>query len=181
MKFEATSLEKVFVITLDKFIDERGWFNRMFCSREFEDRGIHFDVTQINQSFTALAGTFRGVHYQYGPFAEYKLVRCLKGSVLDFAVDLRKESKTLFKHFSVELSDSNNKMLLLPPCVGHAFQSLENNSELIYLHSSFYNKEYEGGVKYNDPLICLNLPKKITQISERDSNHSLLEKNFIGL
>lgn len=181
MTFEEQNIKGVYKITLNPILDKRGWFARSFCSKEFKEHGIRFDINQINHSYTSLKGSFRGIHYQFGKFAEYKLVRCIAGSVIDYAVDLRKNSRTLYQNIGVELSDSNLQMLLLPPGVGHAFQTLENNTSLIYLHSSFYNKEYEGGFKYNDPKINLNLPLEIMDISERDQNHSLIDSNFLGI
>lgn len=181
MIFEELAIQGVFQITLTPFSDERGWFARMFCNHEFAEHGIQFPINQINHSFTKTKGSFRGIHYQFGEYAEYKLVRCISGAVIDFAVDLRKGSSTLFQSVSAELSAENHRMLLLPPGVGHAFQSLEDNTALIYLHSSFYMKAFEGGIKYNDSKINLNLPLDIADISERDKNHPLLDTHFSGI
>ncbi len=181
MKFEEQSIPGVFVVKLTPFKDTRGWFARMFCENEMNEAGIPFSCKQINHSFTAQKGSFRGIHYQFGEFAEYKLVRCIAGSVLDIAVDLRQHASTLFQHVAVELSHDNDTMLLLPPGVGHAFQTLQDDSALIYCHSSFYNPAFEGGVRYDDPKINLHLPLPITDLSDRDKQHPFLNPNFTGL
>jgi len=181
MVFQELSIQGVFKISLNPVSDNRGWFNRLYCKEMFANAGIDFSITQINHSFTKMKGSFRGIHYQIAPFSEYKLITCISGAVLDFGVDLRKNSDTLFQSISVELSESNQQALLLPPGVGHAFQTLEDNTGLLYLHSSFYNKHYEGGIPYNDPKINLNLPLEIADISERDRKHPLIETNFQGI
>jgi dTDP-4-dehydrorhamnose 3,5-epimerase len=181
MQFEQTKIEGVYIVKLSKHEDHRGWFARAYCENEFQNQGINFCIRQINHSFTKQRGSFRGVHYQFGKFSEHKLVKCISGSVIDFGVDLRKNSSTLFETVSVELTDSNNTMLLLPPGVGHGFQTLKDDTSLIYLHSSFYNKNYEGGFRYNDAKINLNLPLAISDISERDCKHPLINHNFLGV
>ncbi len=108
-------------------------------------------------------------------------MRCINGAVLDFAVDLRKNSATLLQHISLELSSQNHCMLLLPPGVGHAFQTLTDDATLLYLHSSYYNPQYEGGFRYNDEKIKLNLPLPIADISDRDVNHPNIGTNFLGI
>jgi dTDP-4-dehydrorhamnose 3,5-epimerase len=181
MKFEELSISGVFKITLNPKADHRGWFARTYCTQEMQANGIHFDITQINHSFTKTKGSFRGIHYQFGAFAEYKLVRCIAGAVLDFGIDLRKNSSTLYQHVAVELSATNHTMLLLPPGIGHAFQTIADDTALIYLHSSFYNAQFEGGVRHNDAKINLHLPLTIADISDRDLNHPLLAENFLGI
>ncbi|MFZ4752520.1 MAG: dTDP-4-dehydrorhamnose 3,5-epimerase family protein [Chitinophagaceae bacterium] len=181
MKFEPLNIKGIYKITLDRFNDHRGWFVRNFCYERFTEVGINFQIQQVNHSYTKKKGSFRGIHFQFGPFAEYKLVRCISGRVLDFAVDLRRNSDTLFQSVSVELSSENDQMILIPPGVGHAFQTLEDNSALIYLHSSIYNCDYEGGIKYNDSKLKLKLPLEITEISERDKSLPNIKSNFIGL
>ena len=181
MKFEQQSISGIYKITLHSFRDDRGAFARLFCSQELGAQGLDVRCQQINQSFTKDKGSFRGVHFQFGPFAETKIVRCLSGRILDFGVDLRKNSPTLFSSYAVELSEDNDTMLLLPPGVGHAFQTLTDNCTLIYFHSSFYNPAFEGGVRYDDPKINLNLPLPIANISTRDMNHPLLTSNFSGI
>jgi dTDP-4-dehydrorhamnose 3,5-epimerase len=181
MIFEEQNIKGIFKVTLSPYIDNRGAFSRLFCEEEFAQAGIPFSCKQINQSFTKEKGSFRGIHYQFGAFAEWKLIRCIQGSVLDFGVDLRKNSSTLYKSFSIELTEDNHTMLLLPPGVGHAFQTLEENTTLVYFHSSFYNSKYEGGIKFDDPKIQLNLPLEITNLSERDKNHPLINTDFTGI
>lgn len=181
MVFEEQNIKGIYKISLSTFKDDRGAFARLFCEEEFLKAGINFSCKQINQSFTKEKGSFRGIHYQFGPFAEWKLIRCLQGGVMDYGVDLRQNSPTLFQSFSIELSEDNETMLLLPPGVGHAFQTLKENTTLIYFHSSYYNPTFEGGVKFDDLKIQLNLPLEITNLSERDKNHPLINTHFTGI
>ena len=181
MTCKELDIEGVYEITQTPFEDERGWFARIYCEEEFQTFGLQIIWKQINESFTKNKGSFRGIHYQFGPYAEYKLIRCITGSVMDFGVDLRKNSPTLNRHVCVELSQMNRKMLLLPPGVGHAFQTLSDNTTLIYCHSNFYNKAFEGGVRFNDSKIQLYLPLEVSDISERDKNHPLLNEQFSGI
>ena len=120
-------------------------------------------------------------HYQLQPFKEIKLVRCIAGRVYDVIVDLRKESATFLKNFAVELSAQNKKMIYIPEGFAHGFQVLSEDCELIYHHAEFYTPGAEGGIKYNDPKININWPLPVTHISERDTQHPLLDDNFKGL
>lgn len=181
MTFEEQNIKGIYKITLEPITDNRGWFARVFCENQFKGAGIHFKCLQVNHSFTKEKGTFRGIHFQFGNYAEYKLIRCISGSVLDFGVDLRKDSETLFCHYSLELNSENNTMLLLSPGIGHAFQTLQGNSTLNYFHSANYNPLFEGGIRFDDPKINLKLPLKIKNLSERDKTHPFLNDKFTGL
>lgn len=181
MQFTKLDIEGVFLIKPLVLEDKRGYFFRTFCEEDFAREGMAIQWKQANHSFTRRKGTFRGIHYQVAPFQEYKLIRCICGSVIDFGVDLRKGSKTFLKHVKVELSAENNLMLLLPPGVGHAFQTLEDNTALVYMHSAVYQPSHEGGVFYNDNKIKLPLPLQITEISERDSNYAAMPGSFNGI
>jgi len=136
---------------------------------------------QMNHSFTKDKGAIRGMHYQLPPFSEIKMVRCIAGAVFDVIIDLQKDSPTFLQWVGTELSAQNKKMLYIPEGFAHGFQTLGNDCELIYHHSQFYTPGAEGGIKFDDPKININWPLAVTNISERDSRHPLLDENFKGL
>lgn len=181
MKFEETKLKGSFVADIFAASDERGWFARTFCKEEFKKIGFTAEWVQLNHSFTNVAGTIRGMHYQLPPFAEIKLVRCIAGAVFDVIIDLRKNSATFLKWFGTELSAENKKMIYIPEGFAHGFQTLADNSELIYHHSQFYKPGFEGGIKYDDKMINIKWPRKVTTISKRDNEHNYLAENFNGI
>ena len=181
MIFTKTKIEGVFIITQEQRIDKRGYFSRIFAKEELKIIGIPFEIAHINRSLTFDKGTVRGMHYQIRPKQEDKIVQCINGKVFDVALDLRRESKTYGKWIGEELSGKNRKMLLLPKGVAHGFQTLEDNTELIYHHSQYYKPGYEAGIKYSDPKVNIKWPGKITNISNRDNEHPLLDDNFEGL
>jgi len=181
MKFTPTAFKGSFIIDLDLFEDERGWFARTFCKKEFEQIGHTKEWVQLNHSFTKQKGTIRGMHYQIFPFTEIKLVRCISGKVFDVIIDLRKDSATFLQWTGVELSAENKKMLYIPEGFAHGFQTLSDNCELIYHHSQFYQPNVEGAIRYNDPIININWPLPITNISKRDEEHPFLDNNFKGI
>ncbi|HET7116294.1 MAG TPA: dTDP-4-dehydrorhamnose 3,5-epimerase [Hanamia sp.] len=181
MQFDATFLSGLYVINLDLFTDERGWFARTFCKREFDQIGYHKEWVQMNHSFTKQEGTLRGLHYQHFPHSEAKLIRCISGSVYDVAVDIRKDSTTFLKWFGIELSAENKKMIYIPEGFAHGFQALSNNCEIIYHHTDFYTPDAEEGIKYDDPSIKITWPLAIKGISERDQKHLYLSENFKGI
>lgn len=181
MIFTETILNGSYVIELNAFTDERGWFARTYCKNEFSAIGHHDEWVQMNHSFTKNKGTIRGMHFQLSPFSEIKLVRCIAGAVYDVVIDLRKNSATFLHWFGVELSAQNKKMIYIPAGFAHGFQALSNDCELIYHHSQFYTTGAEGGIKYNDPKMNINWPLAVTNISERDNQHNLLDENFKGI
>ena len=181
MTFTETLLKGSYVIELNTFTDDRGWFARTYCKNEFSKIGHTSEWLQMNHSFTKQQGAIRGMHYQLPPFSEIKMVRCIAGAVFDVIIDLRKESPTFLKWFGTELSAENKKMLYIPEGFAHGFQTLRNDCELIYHHSQFYTPGAEGGIKFNDPGINISWPMPVTNISERDSQHPLLDENFKGL
>ena len=133
----------------------------------------------MNHSFNNLKGTIRGMHFQKEPHQEKKLVRCIKGSVFDVIIDLRKESETFLKYISIELSEKNKTMILIPENFAHGFQTLEDNTELLYHHTEFYNKEFEDGLLYNDPQLKITWPLPVTVISEKDKGYTpIINKKF---
>ena len=135
----------------------------------------------MNQSLTKRKGSIRGMHFQYPPKAEIKIVKCVIGKIFDIAIDLRKDSPTFLKWHGETLSADNMKLMYIPEGFAHGFQTLEDNSEIIYLHSEFYNPEYESGIRYDDPKVNIKWPLKITEISIRDQNHELLNESFNGV
>lgn len=181
MNFTETKLKGSFIIELDPYVDDRGWFARIFCKNEFKKIGFDKEWVQINHSFTKQKGTIRGMHFQKFPFKEIKLVRCISGSVFDVIVDIRKNSATFLQWTGIELSAQNKRMLYIPEGFAHGFQTLADNSELIYHHTQFYQPEVEDGLRYDDPLLNINWKLPFTNISERDEKHIFITKNFIGI
>ena len=180
MKFIPTILNGSFTIQLDPINDERGWFARYFCKKEFSTIGHEKEWVQMNHSFSLKKGTLRGMHFQKPPHSEVKLVRCIQGSVFDVIIDLRKDSPTFLKWFGTELSAENKLMMYIPEGFAHGFQTLEDNSGLLYMHTAYYSPEAESGLRYNDPQVNISWPLEISEISMRDTNHDILEK-FNGL
>jgi dTDP-4-dehydrorhamnose 3,5-epimerase len=171
MKFNPTPLSGAFTIDLEKREDERGFFARFFCVNEFDNNNADRNIVQINNSLSKDKGTLRGIHYQLAPKAESKIVRCIKGSLFDVIVDLRVDSPTFLKWFGAELSAENRTMMLVPKGFGHAFLTLEENTEALYLVTEFYSPENERGLRWNDPKIGIEWPIKPEVISEKDMNH----------
>ena len=181
MIFTETPLSGSFIVSLNPIGDSRGWFARTYCKNEFAQIGHDKEWVQINHSFTSLKGTIRGLHFQNNPFSEIKLLRCISGAVYDVIVDLRKNSPTFLKWFGTELSAENKNMLYIPKGFAHGFQSLADNTELIYHHSEFYNSEAESGLMFDDEKLNIKWPLEVANISERDKNHQLLNSTFKGL
>lgn len=181
MIFKETPLQGSYVIALEPFTDERGWFARTFCKDEFSGIGHNKEWLQLNHSFTKQEGVIRGMHYQLPPFSEVKLVRCIAGSVYDVIVDIRKNSSTFLQWFGVELSAENKKMLYIPEGFAHGFETLTGNCELIYHHTAIYTPGSEGGLKYDDKILAINWPIAIKALSERDKSHNYLDKAFKGI
>ncbi len=175
MKYTGTDIDGVFVVETDIIGDHRGSFKRVFCEDELRDVVGDRAIVQMNHSVTAKKGALRGLHYQNAPHAEMKLVRCLKGRVFDVAVDLRPDSPTYLRYHAEELSPENAKMLVIPEGCAHGFQALEDDCELLYLHTAAYAQSAEGGARYDDPAIGIDWPLPVTDISERDENHPPLE------
>ncbi|MEZ5082522.1 MAG: dTDP-4-dehydrorhamnose 3,5-epimerase [Bacteroidales bacterium] len=181
MTFEETNLNGAWVITLSPFIDERGSFVRMFCKDEFAKEGFTDEFVQINHSTNISKGTFRGLHYQKPPFSETKLIRCIRGKVFDIIVDIRQGSGTFLQHFTIELTPDNSKILLVPEGFAHGYITLENNSDLVYFHTSFYKPGFENALNYKDPKLNIQLPIEPKIISDKDKNHQFIHPNFEGI
>lgn len=175
MIFKELSIKDAFLIELDEHSDERGSFARYFCKKEFKKAGIDFDVKQTSISKNYKKGVLRGLHYQKEPYKEIKLVSCIRGSIFDVVVDLRKDSPTYLKWISVEITEKNNKMLCIPPMCAHGFQTLEENTIILYQISEYFHPEYYDGIRWNDPKIAIQWPEcEYRTINDRDNNYKLL-------
>jgi dTDP-4-dehydrorhamnose 3,5-epimerase len=172
--FTETHLAGAFVIELERREDDRGFFARTFCRNEFEEHGLEPVIAQANLAFNKRRGTLRGMHFQYPPAAETKLVRCTRGAILDIIVDLRPESPTYLEHVSVELSADDAVALYVPKRFAHGYQVLEDATETSYQVGEFYTPEAEGGLRYDDPALGLSWPLPVTEISEKDGAWALL-------
>lgn len=161
--------------------DNRGFLSRVFCAEAFVDFGLKKAINQINHTLTCQKGSVRGLHYQLPPHAEIKFVSCIKGEVLDIAVDLRKDSPTFLQWHGEILSESNRRSLLIPEGFAHGFQTLTDNCEMLYLHSAPYVKEAEAAINITDSRLAIKLPLNITDISERDASHPMTNNNFEGI
>jgi dTDP-4-dehydrorhamnose 3,5-epimerase len=158
MRFVETPLNGAWVIGLDLLSDERGWFARAFDADEFAARGLNLAVVQCNASFNARRGTLRGMHYQAEPHGESKLVRCVRGSIFDVAVDLRAGSPTHRRWHGVELSAENRLAFYIPPGLAHGFQTLADDSEVLYQMGHPYVPEAALGVRWDDPAFAIQWP-----------------------
>lgn len=175
MKFLETTLDTARLIEMEPRGDERGWFARGFCQREFAAAGLPGEWVQQNVSRTAQKGAVRGMHFQRPPHAEDKLVRCLKGAIMDVIIDLRPHSPTYMKHEAFELTEDNMRQLLVPKGFAHGFQTLVPDCIVTYLVSEFYAPEAEGGVRHDDPLFDIAWPLPVSQISDKDASWPLLD------
>ena len=171
MIFTATPLEGAFLIDLEKKGDARGFFARIFCEQEFARNGLVGHFCQVNNSLSAQKGTLRGLHYQLAPKSETKLVRCIRGSLYDVILDLRRGSPTIARSFGVELSAENRRMMYVPKGFAHGFLTMADNTEALYLVDEFYSQEHERGIRYDDPGFNLDWPWPPAVVSEKDKNH----------
>ena len=178
---EITKLAGLTVLHRKPIIDERGWFERMFCTQELQNFLGDKSIKQVNRSFTEKQGTVRGMHYQKAPKAEKKFIYCLRGEVFDVAVDLRESSSTFLHWHSEVLSANNSKVFVIPEGFAHGFQTLSDECELIYLHTEFYCSEIESGLSHQDPMLDINWPLPVVNLSERDANFPWVTKNFQGV
>ncbi len=176
-----TTLSGLKVIQRQPIEDARGFLSRFFCAQEFNELGFSKPINQINHTLTRQKGAVRGLHFQKSPFAEIKLVSCLKGKIFDVAVDLRKNSPTFLHWHGEILSENNQRSLLIPEGFAHGFQTLTDDCELIYLHSAPYAKEAEAALNVSDPKLGISWPLSITEISDRDRLHPLIELDFEGI
>lgn len=168
MIFSETQLKGAFIIDIERREDSRGFFSRTFCEQEFARHGLKLNNTQANLASNLKKGTLRGMHFQYPPHAETKLVRCTRGAVLDIIVDLRPESDSFLKHVEVELTQNNMRALFVPERFAHGYQTLCDNTDTSYQLGAFYAPAAEGGLKYDDRALALTWPLPISAISAKD-------------
>jgi dTDP-4-dehydrorhamnose 3,5-epimerase len=174
MIYTETKLKGAYIIDIERREDSRGFFARAFCQKEFEAHGLKPIIAQANVAFNVKQGTVRGMHFQYPPAAETKLVRCTRGAILDIIVDLRPESPTYLDHIAVELSQDNQRSLYVPERFGHGYQVLRDSTETSYQVGEFYTPGSEGGLRYDDPRLRLQWPLPVASISEKDMVWKLL-------
>ena len=170
MRFTPTPLAGSYLIDLDKREDERGFFARFFCEREFSEAGLETRFVQMNVSLSRDRGTLRGMHYQLGPAAEVKVVRALRGAVWEVILDLRPESPTFGRSFGTELTAENRRMMYVPRGFAQGILTLEPDTEALYLVSAYYDPGRERGVRWNDPRFSIAWPEQPSVISDKDAN-----------
>ncbi len=175
MIFKETPLKGAFVVELEPFHDERGFFARAFCRREFEAHGLKPEVAQSNLSFSRKRGTLRGMHYQVPPASETKFIRCTRGAIYDVIIDLRPDSPTYLQHYGVELSAENRRAIYVPELFAHGCQTLTDDTEIVYLVSEFYTPGCERGLRFDDPAFKIDWPLPVEVISEKDRSWPLFE------
>lgn len=171
MRFIPTELDGAYIIELEPAIDERGFFARIFCEKEFRKRGLTSHFVQCNIAWSKSKGTIRGMHYQIAPHAEAKLVRCTRGAIYDVVIDLRPESSTYCKWTAVELTPMSEKMQYVQEGFAHGYQTLEPNTEVSYWMSNFYMPSVQVGVRWNDPSFGIHWPILNPILSEKDQSH----------
>ncbi len=176
MIFTETRLHGAFTIDVEPREDNRGFFARVFCQREFEEHGLKPVIAQANIAFNRRKGTLRGMHFQYPPAAETKLVRTTRGAILDIIVDLRPESPTYLQHIAVELSADNRRALYVPERFAHGYQVLEDDTETSYQVGEFYTPETEGGLRFDDRRLGLSWPLPVGEVSAKDGAWKTLDE-----
>ncbi len=170
MLFTPTEIPDAYLVDLERRVDERGFFARGWCAREFEEHGISGDAVQMNISYNKYKHTLRGFHYQVRPHQEQKLLRCIRGAIYDVLLDLRPNSPSFMKHIAVGLSAENQQMLVVPKGCANAFLTLKDETEVTYLVSEFYSPDSERGVRWDDPSFGVQWPIEPAVISEKDAN-----------
>jgi dTDP-4-dehydrorhamnose 3,5-epimerase len=168
VKFTETKLKGAFVVEIEKLSDERGFFARSWCRKEFEAHGLTSRVAQANVSYNLKKGTLRGMHYQIAPYQECKLIRCTRGAIYDVIIDLRPDSPTYKQWTAVELTADNYTMFFVPQDFAHGFQTLTDETEITYQVSQFYTSGSEKGIRFNDPTFNIQWPLDVSVISDKD-------------
>ena len=181
MIFNPLDLKGAFTIDVQPFQDSRGFFTRTFCEKEFAAQNLVQHFVQANHSGTEGVGVIRGMHFQHAPYCEVKLVKCVQGSIFDVIVDVRAGSPTYLQWFGAELSADNKRMMYVPRGFAHGFQTLSDYSEITYMVSEFYNKESEGGVKYDDPVVNIKWPLPVSLVSDKDMKIPQISESFTGV
>ncbi len=171
MLFKETKLKGAYVVELDRIEDKRGFLARSFCQKEFKKNGLNFNIVQSSVSYNKKRGTIRGMHFQTSPYEEAKLVMCVKGELYDVIIDLRKNSPTYGKWFSIKLTETNYKSLYIPEGFAHGFQTLEDNTVILYQMSEFYYPESSRGIRWNDPAFRIKWPMDKFILSHKDKGY----------
>lgn len=171
MIFTETRLKGAYIVEVKKLEDDRGFFGRFWCQKEFEEAGLNGNIKQINTSFTRKKGTMRGMHYQVDPYQEAKFMHCTKGRIYDVIIDLRPDSPTFMEWVGHELSGDEYKMIYVPENFAHGFVTLEDNTEVIYPVTEFYTPGSERGIRYNDPAFNIEWPVEVGIVSDKDKGH----------
>ena len=174
MIFTPTKLGGVYIVELEPHKDERGFFARTFCAREFEEKGLVGEFVQCSVSANRARGTLRGLHYQMAPSCETKLVRCTSGGLYDVVVDVRPESPTYLQHFGVELTAQNHKALYIPEMFAHGLQTLADETEVFYQISEYFAPERSTGLRFDDPKLGISWPLPVAVMNDKDRNWPLL-------
>ena len=182
MIFVPTPLAGAFVVDPQRHRDERGFFARTWCRREFESQGLNTDVVQCSSSRTSQRGTLRGMHYQASPYSEVKLVRCTRGAIWDVIIDLRPDSPTYCQHFGIELTESSGRALYIPEGFAHGFVTLADDSEVFYQMSNYYEPSASRGVRWNDPAFGIPWPVANPILHSRDGEYPdfVRETAYVG-
>ncbi|MCP9778601.1 MULTISPECIES: dTDP-4-dehydrorhamnose 3,5-epimerase family protein [unclassified Cyanobium] len=181
MQYEPLAIAGAFKVTSPPIGDERGWFARAFCQKELLEHGVDFQVRQINRSYNQRAGTLRGFHFQFPPYAEHKFLRCVGGELVDVLVDLRPESPTFLQTEMVELRAEDHQAVLIPERCCHALQTLTDATEILYQVSEFYTPEAEFGLRWNDPELAISWPLEVSEISPKDASWPLLNESLASI
>ena len=181
MQYEPLAIAGAFKVTNPPIGDERGWFARAFCQKELLEHGVDFQVRQINRSYNQRAGTLRGFHFQFPPYAEHKFLRCVGGELVDVLVDLRPESPTFLQTEMVELRAEDHQAVLIPERCCHALQTLTDATEILYQVSEFYTPEAEFGLRWNDPELAISWPLEVSEISPKDASWPLLSESLASI
>lgn len=179
--FTPTPLQGVYIVEPKPIKDDRGYFERYFCAQDFTEIGLQKPLVQINHSYTKGIGTIRGLHYQTRPYCETKIVRCLKGSIYDVAVDIRENSPTFLQYFGAELSEENGKYLYIPEGFAHGFQTLSDEAEILYLVTETFNPQADSGLNALDPVLSISWPLPLGHISDKDKNALFINQDFKGV
>lgn len=182
-RFKSTYLPLNDLILIERLpiSDDRGYLERLFCRETLAEIIDNKTLVQINHTLTHKTGTVRGMHYQIPPYGEVKMVSCIRGEIFDVAVDLRAKSNTFLKWHGEYLSEKNHKTLIIPEGFAHGFQTIQKGSEVLYFHTAAYNPSAETGLHPQDPLLSINWPLHISELSQKDSEHTFLQTNFAGI
>lgn len=176
-----TAISDLYILERHPFSDKRGYLERLFCQQELNPVLKEKPIRQINRTLTRNKGTVRGMHFQYPPYSEAKIITCLRGEIFDVAIDLRKGSATFLQYHAVVLSEDNFQSFLIPDGFAHGFQALTSDCEMLYFHTADYHEGAESGLNATDPLLDIHWPLPVTERSERDSKLPMLNSEYYGI